>query len=586
MRHLRLIVLLSIFIFSFQLTGGKDAQAAIVLSNQVYTYEKMQQDIVKIAQTYPDLVSYKVIGKSEYGRNIYAVSLGKGDPAIFINGSHHAREWLTTTLNMTMIEQYAGAYKRGAKISGYDVRSILDKTTIWFVPMVNPDGVTLQQFGLKAFPASIHNQLKAMNGGSSNFGSWKANAKGVDLNRQYNADWENIKFNPGKPSYKNFKGTQPESAAEVKAVLAFVKEINPEASVAYHSSGEILYWNFKQTGYWYDRDHAYAKNIRQMTGYGLVYPGLNPSGGGFTDWFIIAYKRPGFTPEIGRAAGERSLPVSEFSRVWSQNQGVGLYVANLGYQLNTNRNATAVKQASAQVSTAISKAARLRVYYSTNISSTDDLKVSSSMAGAYQLAAAEIGWAEKVIKTLPVSNQNLLNAKLEEARAHKTKAAVFIDTMKSGQALLEKRNNLAAIFNDSSINDDTVRKYHELSSQLRKTELFINRLYGPHVRKYAAEKFALPAKVAKENVIYEVSRYLLINEITAMIETKDIASIELRLAELERLERRSVEIKAAGNKLYPGKYGELPLMEKTLQEMKEELLKQFEQLKKVSETPL
>lgn len=58
---------------------------------------------------------------------------------------------------------------------------------MWFVPMVNPDGVTLQQEELKAFPISLHASLLEMNEGSKNFKRWKANAKGIDLNRQYKA---------------------------------------------------------------------------------------------------------------------------------------------------------------------------------------------------------------------------------------------------------------------------------------------------------------------------------------------------------------------------------------------------------------
>ena len=169
-------------IFSFYLCfDSNDAEAAVVNPNQVYTYEKMEQDIVKLAQTYPDLITYKVIGKSEYGRNIYAVSLGKGDASIFINGSHHAREWLTTTLNMYMIDQYAEAYKSGSKIEGYHTKNTLNNTTIWFVPMINPDGVTLQQFGLSKFPASAHNALIKANDGSRDFKRWKANGKRCGL---------------------------------------------------------------------------------------------------------------------------------------------------------------------------------------------------------------------------------------------------------------------------------------------------------------------------------------------------------------------------------------------------------------------
>ena len=579
MKHLRNGIILSLlFIFSVFITE-KPASAAVINPNQVYTYAQMEKDIMALAKSYPDLVEYKVIGKSEYGRNIYAISLGKGEPTVFINGAHHAREWLTTTLNMQMIEQYATAYTKGTKISGYDVKNVLNKMTIWFVPMVNPDGVTLQQYGLKAFPSSVHADLIKMNGGSTDFKRWKANAKGVDLNRQYNADWANIKYDPGKPSYKNYKGAAPHSAAEVKAVLNFVTEINPEAAVAYHSSGEVLYWNFHQTGSWYNRDHAYAKKIGQMTGYSLVYPGANPSGGGFTDWFIIQYKRPGFTPEISRAVYETSPPLTEFPRAWSKNQGVGLYVAEVGYQLYQQRVGSVVKKAEQQVNLAISKSKGLRYFYSGSIKSVSDLKVTTSFAKAYQEANKTIQTAEKALTSLPKKEQDRLKATLQQAYSFKNSAAIFIDTMKAGNQLLANVQSFNQTVNSGVLNDTTVQTYHQFSYQLKKTEGLINKLYDPKVRKLAATKFALPAKISKETVIYEISRYMLIQEIHALIDVNNVEIIESKLAELKRLEKRSIEIKKAGNQLYPGKYPELPRFEQILQSMKEELLLEVEALK-------
>jgi hypothetical protein len=306
---------------------GPATDISFVNPFKIYSYQHMVADIKNLQKAYPDLISYKVIGKSEYGRNIYAVSLGKGKATTIINGSHHAREWLTTNLNMYMIEQYAKAYRKNVKIKGYDAKSILNGTTIWFIPMVNPDGVILQQQGLKAYPKSMHASLIKMNNGSKDFKRWKANIKGVDLNRQYDAGWKTIAGNVDRPNYKNHKGNAPATAAEVKAVLKLDAEIDPEIAVAYHTSGQILYWYYKQTGSAYERDHHYAKTIGKLTGYRLVKPVPNPSGGGYTDWFIEKRKRPGFTPEIAPYVFETNPPVSVFSQVWRENQGVGLFVA-------------------------------------------------------------------------------------------------------------------------------------------------------------------------------------------------------------------------------------------------------------------
>ncbi|KAB2336721.1 gamma-D-glutamyl-meso-diaminopimelate peptidase [Cytobacillus depressus] len=327
MKFQKLLISFAIIIVIFIVNPSESQAANIVNPKQIYTYEVMVRDIEALAARYPHLISYKTIGSSEYGRPIYAVSLGTGDANLFINGSHHAREWISTNLNMYMLEQYVKMYEGNQTYGGYNVKDLLGNTTIWFVPMVNPDGVTLQQSGLSKFPKDVHSSLIKMNMGSTNFKRWKANGKGIDLNRQYNVDWANIKNNASSPSWKNYKGSAPEQASEVKALVKFTKEIDPEMTISYHTSGEILYWNYHHKRV-YERNYAQAKKISQLTGYSLVKPGPYPAGGGYADWFVAKYKRPGVTPELGRYAGDTNVPLSEFDRIWNQNKYMGLYAAS------------------------------------------------------------------------------------------------------------------------------------------------------------------------------------------------------------------------------------------------------------------
>ena len=254
-----LTLLFGLFLFS-----DSSSAKSYVNPNQTYTYTDMKKDIKELEKAYPGLVKSEVIGKSEYGRNIYAVSVGKGQSTIFINGAHHAREWITTNLNMNMIDKYAAAYKSGSKIKGYNVKKHLTNTTIWFVPMVNPDGVTLQQSGLKNFPKKDHAKLIKMNGGSKNFKRWKANGKGVDLNRQYSPNWS-ILGGPSGPYYKNYNGPKVAAASETQAILGFTEKINPEMAVAYHTSGQIIFWKYQQTGKRYTEEGKYASKISKIT---------------------------------------------------------------------------------------------------------------------------------------------------------------------------------------------------------------------------------------------------------------------------------------------------------------------------------
>lgn len=321
----------------FVTAGRVHAAANIVNPNQVYSYTIMQRDIERLAAEYPDLVSMESLGKSPYGRQLWAVKLGRGESVLFLNGSHHAREWMTSSLLMKLIDTYAQAYDTNVRIGNYNVRDLLDEVSIWVVPMVNPDGVTLSQQGTAGLPADLAQMLRKYNKNSTNFTRWKANMQGIDLNRQYPANWNTIRDAVSFPSYQNYKGNRPGQAPEVQLMMNFTEQIDPEVTISYHSSGEIIFWNFKTLSSNLNRDKTMARALGNLTGYSLVAPEKNPSGGGYKDWFIQEYGRPGFTIEIADYAGESSVPLRQFSTIWSENKEVGLYSAKQTYSLWLNK---------------------------------------------------------------------------------------------------------------------------------------------------------------------------------------------------------------------------------------------------------
>lgn len=309
---------------------SENVEASIVDPTKTYTYEKMIKDIHTLKETYPDLIEYKTIGKTPFNRNIVAVKLGKGDPTVFINGSVHAREWISTLINMKMIEEYANAYKNNELIQNYQVTDLLNENAIWFVPMVNPDGVTLQQKGIYAYPERYHHELIKMNDGSTDFRRWKANAQGIDLNRQYPPDWE-TKTNITRPYWWNYKGEKPFQTLENQAIRDFMYEITPEIAVSYHTSGRILYWNYKNKNY--NRDYQLAIKFSDITGYDLVPYNENPTGKHFLSWCVEEFEIPCFTPELSYYAGQTHVPLFVFADEWSRNEEVGLWLLAEAYEL-------------------------------------------------------------------------------------------------------------------------------------------------------------------------------------------------------------------------------------------------------------
>jgi g-D-glutamyl-meso-diaminopimelate peptidase len=525
------------------------AQAYYVNPNHTYSYSDMVKDINELKKAYPGLVKSKVIGKSEYGRNIYAISLGIGSSSVFINGSHHAREWMTTTVNMNMIDKYAFAYQHNFKFNGYDVKKILNNTTMWFVPMVNPDGVTLQQSGLKYFPKASHSSIIKMNNGSKNFKRWKANAKGIDLNRQYNAKWTGIK-GPKAPSFKNYKGKAPHTAKEVKSLLSFVNGTAPEISISYHSSGQIIFWNYQQSGSRYTRDYTYAKTLGRMTGYSLVYPKSFASGGGFSDWFSRTKMKPAYTIEIAPFAGETHVPLSAFPKIWRQNNTIGLFVAQEGYKLYDKRQVAASQTLETKIKAYNKTADDLETYYYRNIKTASDLRINTNFKALYAKVNSEIKKNETAIAKLPTKYRPRPATALKPAKSYRDRSLAFMNGLNAGNNLNSNIAKLEQSFEAGTLNDQTISAYQGIVQSIPAVEGKINLMYGAGVRNLARAKYVAPAKDMAKNIGFEISRYQLIKQMQQELKDNKREEVTTDLEKLKSLNEQSAALKASSPEHY------------------------------------
>ncbi|MDM5455079.1 M14 family zinc carboxypeptidase [Peribacillus simplex] len=301
------------------------------LAEEVYSPERMEMDLQGIQHQYE--LDVQIIGQTEKGKDIKAVKLGKGKKSILFVGSHHGREWLSSKLLMSMLEDYAAAYRAGKPVGEYPSGS-LDEVSIWFIPMLNPDGVSIQQGDLSNLNILEKAAVWKMNGYSKNWSRWKANAKGIDLNRQYPSGWKEVMSHEKKPSYQFYKGEKPLEAAEVKALADFTREIDPILAVAYHTSGREIFWHYKNKRENMVRDYGIAKKTSELTGYELTFPEKEAVGSGFTDWFITEFHRPGMTIELSYLVDETNPPLSVFPEEWKRNRSVGIMLVNEAMQLH------------------------------------------------------------------------------------------------------------------------------------------------------------------------------------------------------------------------------------------------------------
>lgn len=264
--------------------------------------------------SYP-FVSAFVIGNSVMGRPLLALRCGSGPRQIHMNGSFHANEWITSALLMRFQADLAAAYCSGDPIAGQQVQHLCREVTLWTVPMVNPDGVELVQRGNSPSHPWCR-QLNEWNGGSDDFSGWKANIRGVDLNDQFPAFWDEERRRRGVrgPGPRDYPGPSPLSEPEAYAMASFTEAIRFDAVLALHTQGREIYWNYR------DFEPAEAELLAKRLGQASNYKPVKLAGSdaGYKDWFIQQFRKPGFTVEAGY--GENPLPMSKFDQIYVELQ--------------------------------------------------------------------------------------------------------------------------------------------------------------------------------------------------------------------------------------------------------------------------
>jgi len=131
---------------------------------------------------------------------------------------------------------------------------------------------------------------------------WKSNIRGVDLNLQFPAGWQQakqIKFEQGftSPAPRDFVGFGPLTEPEALAIYNFTLEHNFKLILSYHTQGEVIFWQFQN--YAHKNSFFIGSTFAKISGYSLADTPYNSNFAGYKDWFIQNYNRPGFTIEAG-----------------------------------------------------------------------------------------------------------------------------------------------------------------------------------------------------------------------------------------------------------------------------------------------
>lgn len=159
--------------------------------NSTLSYQeviKILEDLERTSKGKVDVFTLDQYGKSEQGRSIYVAKVGTGPQKIWIQAQIHGNEKLVTEAALQLLKTYA---QSGEK----DVERVLEESTLYFIPMYNPDGAEMNL-----------RQTKLTNSG-----------KLIDLNR----DWTAAGF----------------EAVESRVVYAYWADVNPDFAIDLHHQG-------------------------------------------------------------------------------------------------------------------------------------------------------------------------------------------------------------------------------------------------------------------------------------------------------------------------------------------------------------
>lgn len=301
-------------------------EGGYVFYDELYTYEEMLADLEELAMAYPDKIKFESVGVSVDGRLLCGVRIGEPSDKVFlIMASIHADEYINTALCMEQIDMYLQNWDE-EYTNGLTYGEILNACNLYYMPCVNPDGMTLVQLGIDGL---ITEDAKdsALKAGYKSF--WTSNVNGVDLNRNWDYGWNNKKAeNASKPCATLYPGKKAFDQPETSAIRNWVNKTKGLCGViSYHTQGRIIYWYSNQN----TRDDTYkiskklAKRFAALTDYVMEDEDEVVVRGMEYNWFNLKKKIPCIQIETGR--GENPLPYSEWRTIWRDNKYIGIEAA-------------------------------------------------------------------------------------------------------------------------------------------------------------------------------------------------------------------------------------------------------------------
>ncbi len=258
------------------------------------TYSGMVAELDKMRSLYPNLISVKANASptnqlTHEGRIVYVVKISDNpdtnelEPQALTTGMTHSRE-VSSLMNQIFYMWYL--------LENYNsdpfIKNLVDNTELYFIPVVNPDGLVWNQ---TIAPNGGGMQRKNLRAGICNPGGTAAtnNTRGVDINRNFGYQY-GLVGSSATQCDNTYRGTGAFSEPETQIMRDFIVSKNIKTALNHHAYSNLLPHPVNgrastPTG----RENEYAKFCHDMTQYNRYVYGPAPSvlyaaSGDASDW--------------------------------------------------------------------------------------------------------------------------------------------------------------------------------------------------------------------------------------------------------------------------------------------------------------
>ncbi len=297
-----------------------------------YGYNTFMANANSIKSMFAGKVDVTSIGKSEFGREIVCFRLGKSDAehkllmVAGVNGS----EYGASLIMMKQIETYLSSLDDVYR-SGRTYKSIFDFCSIYFIPMLNPDGIEININGLASVPADKQATVTSILnlGGTNDFSLWNANGEGVDVSINFGTGTVPSTSLSTSPAMSGYPGT-PFSTKSAQAVKALCENNEFLLTTVYSGCGKFVDWCFG------NEDNItsilYSNIIANRSGYTKIANGPTPEECitvSLSQWFVSQYNKSGVTLMVG-AGTSAPYTQADLDDMWDSLSAIPPYLAYLG----------------------------------------------------------------------------------------------------------------------------------------------------------------------------------------------------------------------------------------------------------------